>query len=205
MATARPAVHRHDHRRHDYKRHGTTTLFAALYIPNGKGIGACLPRHRSREFLRFLRPLEAKMPADMQIHLIVDNASTHKSAEVRRWLTPKKRGRFHFHFTPTSSSWLHQVERLFGIITDRMIRRGTFHSVAELETVRSTNGSPSGTRLPGHSPGRPPQTSQSNRCAVVKNQLGRHTSQGMRRAPRNYWRIPQDNAASSNTYCAGYR
>jgi len=106
-----------------------------LHILNGKVIGACLPRHRSREFLRFLRPLEAQMPADMQIHLIVDNASTHKSAEVPRWLTPKKRGRFHFHFTPTSSSWLHQVERLFGITTDRMIRRCTFHSVAELETA----------------------------------------------------------------------
>ena len=120
---------------HDYKRHGTTTLFAALNILNGKVIGACLPRHRSREFLRFLRPLETQMPADLQIHLIVDNASTHKSAEVQRWLARKKRARYHFHFTPTSSSWLNQVERLFGIITDRMIRRGTFHNVAELETA----------------------------------------------------------------------
>lgn len=120
---------------HDYKRHGTTTLFAALNILNGKVLGACLPRHRSREFLRFLRQLEAQMPADVDIHLIVDNASTHKSAEVQRWLASKKRGRFHFHFTPTSSSWLNQVERLFGIITERMIRRGTFHNVAELETA----------------------------------------------------------------------
>jgi len=71
----------------------------------------------------------------LQIHLIVDNASTHKSAEVQRWLTAKKRARFHFHFTPTSSSWLNQVERLFGIITERMIRRGTFHNVNELETA----------------------------------------------------------------------
>ena len=120
---------------HDYKRHGTTTLFAALNILNGKVIGACLPRHRSREFLKFLRQLEGQVPAELQIHLIVDNASTHKSAEVQRWLASKRRARFHFHFTPTSSSWLNQVERLFGIITDRMIRRGTFHNVAELETA----------------------------------------------------------------------
>jgi transposase len=120
---------------HDYKRHGTTTLFAAMNILNGKVIGACLPRHRSREFLKFLRRLEAQVPADLQIHLIVDNASTHKSAEVQRWLASKKRTRFHFHFTPTSSSWLNQVERLFGIITERMIRRGTFHNVGELETA----------------------------------------------------------------------
>jgi transposase len=120
---------------HDYKRHGTTTLFAALNILNGKVIGACLPRHRSREFLKFLRRLELQVPDDLEIHLIVDNASTHKSAEVKRWLSAKKRARFHFHFTPTSSSWLNQVERLFGIITDRMIRRGTFRSVTELETA----------------------------------------------------------------------
>ncbi len=120
---------------HDYKRHGTTTLFAALNILNGKVIGACLPRHRSREFLKFLRHLERQVPVGLHIHLIVDNASTHKSAEVQRWLASKKRSRFHFHFTPTSSSWLNQVERLFGIITERMIRRGTFHNVAELETA----------------------------------------------------------------------
>jgi len=75
------------------------------------------------------------VPSDLQIHLIVDNASTHKSAEVQRWLASKKRARFHFHFTPTSSSWLNQVERLFGIITDRMIRRGTYRNVTELETA----------------------------------------------------------------------
>ena len=120
---------------HDYKRHGTTTLFAALNIMNGKVIGTCLPRHRSKEFLKFLRELELQVPADLHIHLIVDNASSHKSAEVQRWLATKKRARFHFHFTPTSSSWLNQVERLFGIITDRMIRRGTFRSVNELETA----------------------------------------------------------------------
>jgi transposase len=118
---------------HDYKRHGTTTLFAAFNILNGKVIGTCQDRHRSREFVRFLNHLETNLPADQEVHLIMDNYCTHKSAEVQRWLKPKKRQRFHFHFTPTSSSWLNQVERFFALITGRMIRRGTFHSAAELE------------------------------------------------------------------------
>lgn len=118
---------------HDYKRHGTTTLFAAFNILNGRVIGSCLPRHRGKEFLKFLNHLEQEVPAGLEIHLILDNASTHKSAAVQRWLNPTKRRRFHFHFTPTSSSWLNQVERWFGLITEKMIRRGTFHSVDELE------------------------------------------------------------------------
>jgi transposase len=118
---------------HDYKRHGTTTLFAAFNILNGKVIGTCQHRHRSREFVKFLNHLEQQLPADQDIHLIMDNYCTHKSAEVQRWLKPKKRKRFHFHFTPTSSSWLNQVERFFALITGRMIRRGTFHSTDELE------------------------------------------------------------------------
>src|SRR6266849_4357155 len=118
---------------HDYKRHGTTTLFAAFNILNGKVLGSCLPRHRSKEFLKFLKQLEQEVPSDLDIHLILDNYSTHKSEAVQRWLQPKKRKRFHLHFTPTSSSWLNQVERWFGLITDRMIRRGTFLSVQELE------------------------------------------------------------------------
>lgn len=118
---------------HDYKRHGTTTLFAAFNILNGKVISSCLSRHRAQEFIRFLNQLEKEVPPDLDIHLVMDNYSTHKSAAVQRWLKPKKRRRFHFHFTPTSSSWLNQVERLFGLITERMIRRGTFHRVDELE------------------------------------------------------------------------
>jgi transposase len=118
---------------HDYKRHGTTTLFAAFNILNGKVIGTCQDRHRSREFVRFLNHLEKHLPTDPEVHLIMDNYCTHKSAEVQRWLKPKKRKRFHFHFTPTSSSWLNQVERFFALITGRMIRRGTFHSAEELE------------------------------------------------------------------------
>jgi len=119
---------------HDYKRHGTTTLFAAFNILSGKVIGSCHSRHRAREFVKFLNQLERSIPAELDVHLIVDNYSTHKSAEVQRWLKPKKRRRFHFHFTPTSSSWLNQVERWFALITERMIRRGTFHSVRELES-----------------------------------------------------------------------
>jgi transposase len=118
---------------HDYQRHGTTTLFAAFNILNGKVISSCQPRHRVHEFVRFLNQLEKEVPPDQEVHLVMDNYSTHKSALVQRWLKPKKRRRFHFHFTPTSSSWLNQVERLFGLITDRMIRRGTFLGVAELE------------------------------------------------------------------------
>ena len=132
---------------HDYKRNGTTTLFAAFNILNGKVIGACQQRHRSREFIRFLNHLEKNLPPDQQVHLIMDNYCTHKSAEVQRWLKAKKRRRFHFHFTPTSSSWLNQVERFFALITERMIRRGTFHSAAELEKaiyhwLAAWNGAP---------------------------------------------------------------
>ena len=118
---------------HDYKRYGTTTLFAAFNILNGKVIGSCLPRHRGKEFIKFLNQLEQEVPPELDIHLVLDNYSTHKSAAVQRWLKPKKRRRFHFHFTPTSSSWLNQVERLFGLITEKMIRRGTFRSVQDLE------------------------------------------------------------------------
>jgi transposase len=118
---------------HDYKRNGTTTLFAAFNILNGKVVGTCQERHRSREFVGFLNHLETNLPADQDVHLIMDNYCTHKSAEVQRWLKPKKRKRFQFHFTPTSSSWLNQVERFFALITGRMIRRGTFHSADELE------------------------------------------------------------------------
>jgi len=118
---------------HDYKRHGTTTLFAACNILNGKVIGSCQPRHRAKEFVKFLQQLEQEVPPDQEVHLVMDNYSTHKCEVVQRWLKPKKRRRFHFHFTPTSSSWLNQVERFFALITEKMIRRGTFLCVGELE------------------------------------------------------------------------
>ena len=115
---------------HDYKRHGTTTLFAALNMLDGKVIGQCLPRHRSKEFVKFLGTIDRNTPAELDLHLIVDNYSTHKSPTVKRWL--KQHPRFHLHFIPTSSSWLNLVERWFRNITDKAIRRGVFKSVAAL-------------------------------------------------------------------------
>src|SRR5438128_2620089 len=115
---------------HDYKRNGTTTLFAALDVLSGSVIGQCLPRHRHTEFLKFLRTIDREVPNGLQVHLILDNYSTHKHDDVKRWLA--KHPRFHLHFTPTSSSWLNLVERWFGKLTDKAIRRGAFHSVADL-------------------------------------------------------------------------
>ena len=122
-----------ERRTHDYERHGTTTLFAAFNILTGKVMGQCLPRHRGREFVRFLQQVEGEVPPDLDVHLIMDNYSTHKSPPVQCWLKPKKRRRFHFHFTPMSGSWLNQVERWFAEITRKRIRRGSFNSVQELE------------------------------------------------------------------------
>src|SRR5512147_1833917 len=115
---------------HDYKRHGTTTLFAALDVLTGRVIGQCLPRHRHDEFLKFLRVIDKQTPKGLDVHLILDNYSTHKHPDVRAWLT--KHPRFHLHFTPTSSSWLNLVERWFREITDKALRRGSFNSVADL-------------------------------------------------------------------------
>jgi transposase len=118
---------------HDYKRHGTTTLFAALNMLDGSVIGQCMARHRHREFLRFLETIHRQTPADLDLHLIVDNYATHKTDAVKRWL--KRHKRFHLHFTPTSASWLNMVERFFAEITRKRIRRGVFTSVAELESA----------------------------------------------------------------------
>ena len=118
---------------HDYKRHGTTTLFAALDVASGTVIGQCLPRHRAAEFLTFLKKIDRATPAHLDLHLIADNYATHKTPAVKRWF--KRHARFHIHFTPTSSSWLNLVERLFAEITRQRIRRGTFNSVPELKTA----------------------------------------------------------------------
>lgn len=115
---------------HDYKRNGTTTLFAALEVATGKVFGQCLPKHRHEEFLKFLRTIDKNVPAELQIHLILDNYATHKHADVRKWLD--KHPRFHLHFTPTSSSWLNLVERWFRELTDKALRRGVFTSVSDL-------------------------------------------------------------------------
>jgi transposase len=115
---------------HDYKRHGTTTLFAALNVLEGTVIGECQPRHRHQEFLRFLDRIDQSVEAGLDIHLVLDNYGTHKHPAVKKWLA--ERPRYHVHFTPTSSSWLNQVERWFAEITRKRIRRGTFRSVREL-------------------------------------------------------------------------
>ncbi len=115
---------------HDYVRHGTTTLFAALDIASGKVLTQCKRRHSHQEFLQFLRHIEASVPKQLDVHLIVDNYATHKHPKVRRWLAA--RPRFHVHYTPTYASWLNQVEIWFNIITQRAIRRGTFRSVRDL-------------------------------------------------------------------------
>ena len=118
---------------HDYKRNGTTTLFAALEVAEGKLIGTCMPRHRHQEWIKFLKLIDQQTPAELDLHLIVDNYSTHKHPKVLRWL--KRHSRFHMHFIPTSSSWLNMVERWFREITDQRIRRDTFKSVPNLIAV----------------------------------------------------------------------
>jgi transposase len=115
---------------HDYIRHGTTTLFAALNIATGEVLTVCKRRHRHQEYLDFLKRVDTNVPADLEIHLVVDNYATHKHPKVKRWLTTHPR--YHVHYTPTSASWLNQVEIWFNIITQRAIRRGTFKSVKEL-------------------------------------------------------------------------
>jgi transposase len=115
---------------HDYVRNGTTTLFAALNVVEGKLIGTCMPRHRHQEWIKFLQQIDEQTPAELDLHLIVDNYSTHKHPKVQRWL--KRHPRFHMHFIPTSSSWLNLVERWFREITDKRIRRGVFKSVQQL-------------------------------------------------------------------------
>jgi transposase len=120
-----------ERRTHDYKRHGTTTLFAALDVASGKVIGELHRRHRSKEFLTFLRTIDNNVPAELDVHLIMDNYGTHKTPTVKGWLA--RHPRFHVHFTPTSGSWLNLVERWFGLISQRQIKRGTHRSTFELE------------------------------------------------------------------------
>ncbi len=118
---------------HDYKRHGTTTLFAALNTLDGRVIGQCMPKHRQVEFLKFLRKIDKETPEEMDLHFIVDNYGSHKTAKVKRWLSAHHR--FHLHFTPTSASWMNMVERFFSELTTKRLRRGIFRTVAELEEV----------------------------------------------------------------------
>lgn len=117
-------------RSHDYKRHGTTSLFAALDVATGKVIGKCFARHRAAEFRKFLDVIEASVPKTLDVHLVMDNYATHKTPLIRKWLI--RRPRWHVHLTPTSASWLNQVERFFAALTDKKIRRGVHRSVTQL-------------------------------------------------------------------------
>jgi len=130
---------------HDYKRNGTTTLFAAMEMAQGKLIGACMPRHRHQEWIKFLEQIDRETDSELALHLIVDNYCTHKHPKVQRWL--KRHPRFHMHFIPTSSSWLNLIERWFREITDKRIRRDAFKSVPQLieaieDFIRQHNENP---------------------------------------------------------------
>jgi transposase len=134
-----------ERRTHDYKRHGTTSLFAALDVKTGIIVGKCMRRHRASEFRKFLDEVERNVPADLDIHIVMDNYGTHKTKLIRDWFV--KRPRWHVHYTPTSASWMNQVERFFALLTERALRRGVFRSVAELETaikayIEATNADP---------------------------------------------------------------
>ena len=122
-----------ERRTHDYARHGTTSLFAALNVKSGHVIGACHRRHRAVEFRTFLDTIDAAVPATLDLHMILDNASTHKTPLIHRWLA--RHPRVHLHFTPTSASWINLVERWFGALTDKQVRRGTHRSTRQLEAA----------------------------------------------------------------------
>src|SRR3954452_1546006 len=130
---------------HDYKRHGTTSLFAALDVKAGTIVGKCMPRHRASEFRKFLDEVERNVPAGLDVHIVMDNYGTHKTKLIRDWFA--KRPRWHLHFTPTSASWINQVEPFFALLIERALRRGVFRSVAELEKaihayIAATNADP---------------------------------------------------------------
>jgi transposase len=122
-----------ERRSHDYKRQGTTSLFAALDVKTGMVMGECHRRHRSVEFRKFLDTIDENAPRSLDVHLVLDNYGTHKTAAIRKWLI--KRPRFHVHFTPTSASWINLVERWFATLTEKQLRRGVYRSVRELETT----------------------------------------------------------------------
>jgi len=122
-----------ERRTYDYRRHGTTSLFAALDVATGAVIGRCYPKHRSSEFRKFLDAIEANVPPDLDVHLIIDNYATHKTKPIRDWLA--KRPRWRVHFTPTGASWINQVERFFALLTEKQIRRGVHRSTTQLEAA----------------------------------------------------------------------
>ena len=161
-----------ERRTHDYARHGTTTLFAALDIATGEVIGEMHRRHRSAEFLQFLRTIEANVPPQMDIHLVMDNYGTHKTPMIKAWFacTP----RFHVHFTPTSASWLNQVERWFATLTQNYIRRATHRSTRQLEQAIRQIPRACTTAIPNHSRGPSPQMTSSQASNAFVCELPTH-------------------------------
>jgi len=158
---------------HDYYRHGTTTRFAALDVLDGSVITQCKPRHRHQEFLAFLQHLERNVPGGLEVHLIADNYATHKHPKVKAWLA--RHPRFHLHFTPTYASWLNQVERWFGLITQQAIRRGWFPA-SRSWWRRSTPTSPTTTSTGAPSCGPPPPIrSWPSSNAFVRLLMGHYT------------------------------
>ena len=120
-----------ERRTHDYKRHGTTSLFAALDVATGRVIGKCYRRHRAREFLDFLKEIDRRVPEGLDVHIVMDNYATHKTAAVKAWLA--RRAHWYVHFTPTSASWINQVERWFAELTRKQLQRGVHTSTRQLE------------------------------------------------------------------------
>ena len=161
---------------HDYVRHGTTSLFAALDLATGRVIGQTQRRHRHQEFLRFLKTIDRATPSDVDLHLILDNYSTHKTPQIHQWLV--RHPRFHLHFTPTYSSWLNLVERWFAELTNRKLRRSTHRSVAALEATCGS-GSMRGTPIQSHSCGPRPRMRSSRPLPHTVAELTTHdTSHG---------------------------
>jgi transposase len=122
-----------ERRSHDYKRHGTLSLFAALDTASGQVIGRCFARHRAREFRAFLNTVEARVPSDLDVHIIMDNLATHKTKAIRDWFA--RHPRWQVHYTPTSASWINQVERFFALLTEKQLRRGVHRSTKDLEAA----------------------------------------------------------------------
>ena len=171
-----------ERRTHDYVRHGITTLFAALDVATGEVIGSLHRRHRAVEFKKFLIKLDKEVPAELDVHLICDNYATHKTPPIAKWLTAHPR--FHMHYTPTYSSWLNQVERWFGLLTDKQLRRGVHRRSRRWRTTSAT-GSPTGTTTPDRSPGpRPPTRSSNASPHIFIEFLAQDTSRASRVLPR---------------------
>ncbi len=170
-----------ERRTHDYLGHGTVSLFAALDASTGKVIGRCHQRHRAVEFRKFLDTIEAEVPTDLDVHLIVDHYATHKTALVPNWLA--KRPRFHLHFTPTSASWLNLVERWFALLTEKQLRRGV-HQAAESLKRPSTATWTLPTKTPSHLSGRKPPTRYSPTWPAFANALWIHDTSWTRASGR---------------------